>query len=236
MRKNILALLISFCIYGCSSIELESASSSEEHAKRILSLGLSHEENLVEANKLRGNHLISVVTLQLVNARDEKIQAENDIIEAEKFAELVEVSQNGLNFMGAKIVETKETFFSSGINQQNYHLIGLRDPSSGVITHKLNLTLEHNSENIRNYTSANLCDKWARCDSEMREINQVSAIASNCAADSCKYKEVVELKLSDDFLKKHIDTGFSMRFYSKDESNKVRISKSYLMGYLSVTN
>ena len=75
-------------------LELEAVSTSQDETNRILALGLSHEENLVEATaNLILPHMISVVTLQLTNARDEKIQAEIDLIESEKYSlKLVKVS------------------------------------------------------------------------------------------------------------------------------------------------
>ena len=87
MKKPLLLLLISFGLFGCSSLpvgdaltsmELDDALSSEDEAQRILSLGLTHEENLIEASKLGTPHLVSVVSLKLTNARDEKIQNDFD--------------------------------------------------------------------------------------------------------------------------------------------------------------
>ena len=55
MKKLLLLFLISFGLFGCSSLpvgdaltsmELDDAMSSEDEAQRILALGLSHEENL----------------------------------------------------------------------------------------------------------------------------------------------------------------------------------------------
>ena len=81
MKKRLLILLFSLAVFGCSSLELEAVSTSTEETQRILSMGLSHEENLKEANKLPSKHMISVVTLQLTNARDEKIQEQVDIVQ-----------------------------------------------------------------------------------------------------------------------------------------------------------
>ena len=74
MKKLILILSLSIALFGCSSIELEAMSTSAEETQRILDMGLTHEENLLEAKKLKSSHLISVVTLQLNNAKDDKIQ------------------------------------------------------------------------------------------------------------------------------------------------------------------
>ena len=72
MKKLLLILTLSATLFGCSSIELEAVSSSEEETQRILALGLSHEENLIEAKKLKSDHMISVVTMQLINAKMKK--------------------------------------------------------------------------------------------------------------------------------------------------------------------
>ena len=73
--------------------------SSEDETQRILALGLTYEENLKEASKL-SPHLASVVSLKLTNARDKKIQNEIDLIESQKLAELVKISNNGLSIIG----------------------------------------------------------------------------------------------------------------------------------------
>jgi len=103
MKKLLILLSISIGLIGCASLELGDALSSEQYTQRILDLGLSHEENLVEASKLKTPHLVSVVSLQLTNARDEKIQNEIDLAEAEKLADLVIVSNNGMRFIGSKL-------------------------------------------------------------------------------------------------------------------------------------
>ena len=74
MKNVLIAFSIIFILSSCSSLELEAVSSSEEETQRILAMGLSHEENLIEASKLDTPHIISVVSLQLTNARDKKIQ------------------------------------------------------------------------------------------------------------------------------------------------------------------
>ena len=99
MKKYFLLTLISFALYSCSSIELEAVSTSAEETQRILAMGLSHEDNLIEAKKLKSSHMTSVVTLQLTNARDEKIQAERDQVEAEKSADLVSILEGGAIFI-----------------------------------------------------------------------------------------------------------------------------------------
>ena len=64
MKNVLIAFSIIFILSSCSSVELEAVSSSEEETQRILAMGLSHEENLIEASKLDTPHIISVVSLQ----------------------------------------------------------------------------------------------------------------------------------------------------------------------------
>ena len=84
MKKILLTLLLSLGLTGCASLELDAIASSEEETQKILALGLTHSENLIEANKLKDAHTISVVTGQLKKAEDERIKA---IIDDEKIAE-----------------------------------------------------------------------------------------------------------------------------------------------------
>ena len=75
---------------------------------------------------------------------------------------------------------------------------------------------------------------WNNCDDLSKKINVISINASNCKNNSCSYKEVMSLDLSGDFLKDSLDRGFSMRLMSKKKTNKVVLSKPYIMGYLKV--
>ena len=124
MKKFFLLSFLSIILFSCSSLELEAVSSSEEETQKILALGLSHEENLVEASKLKSKHMISVVTLQLNNARDEKIQYQSDLIESEKLAEMVKVSNEGLSFTGPKVSNTISNILSTAPVLQNYYIKG----------------------------------------------------------------------------------------------------------------
>jgi len=235
MKNFLITLSILFILSGCSSLELEAVSSSEEETNRILALGLSHEENLIEASKLDTPHLVSVVTLQLTNARDEEIQDKIDLIASDEFASMVNISSDGLKFIGSNVSESKKTgILETDIDIQNFHLEGIKNPNNGLINHKLVLSVAHNSRNERQYSSANLCDEWNRCDSNKQEINVVSSSAANCSTSSCDFKEVMELSLSNDFLRKASNTGFKMKFNANRKSNKINVSKSYLMGYLKI--
>ena len=197
-------------------------------------MGLSHEENLIEAKKLDSPHMVSVVTLQLINARDEKIQAGIDLAASDKFASMVSVIGDS-KFVGSELTESKKTgILETDVDIHNFYLEGLKDLNSGIIKHKLVLAISHNSGKARNYVSANLCDEWNRCDTNEQAINLLSSTGTNCTTASCDYNELMELNLSDDFLKSVADKGLTLRFNSKRKSNKIKVSKAYLTGYLKV--
>ena len=244
--KKLLLLFISLTFIGCasmevgdalSSLELGDALSSEDEAQKILALGLTHEENIAEAKKLGTPHLVSVVSLKLINARDEKNQYEIDLIESEKLAELVRVSSNGMRVVGSKIFESKKSgVLETDFDLQSYYLEGSKDSSTGIFSHILHLSVSHNSKNKREYLSAIICDDWGRCEGEKQKLIAVSAIASNCSTTSCDYNEVMELELNEDFLKNRINEGFTMKLISKKKSHKIKVSVPYLMSYLSFAN
>ena len=234
MKNLLLIFLISIFLVGCSSLELEAVSTSEDETQRILAMGLSHEENLIEAKKLDSPHMVSVVTLQLINARDEKIQAGIDLAASDEFASMVSVIGDS-KFVGSELTESKKTgILETDVDIHNFYLEGLKDLNSGIIKHKLVLAISHNSRKSRNYVSANLCDEWNRCDTNEQAVNLLSSSGTNCTTASCDYIELMELNLSDDFLKSVAEKGLSFRFNSKRKSNKVKVSKAYLMGYLKV--
>ena len=234
MKKLVLLLSILIGLSACSSLELQTVTTSEEETQRILALGLSYEENLIEASKFSDPHMVKVVSLQLTNAKDEKIQYEIDLLESEKIANNVILSLSGTNFSGPIISKSESTVLNMNPDLLNYSLEGLKNLTSGIVNHKLQLSLIYNSNKKRNYISANLCDKWSRCDDNSIEINNISTNASNCSSSSCDYKEIVEVNLSDEFLRNYIKKGFTIRINSKENSNKVIISRVYLMGYLQV--
>ena len=237
MKKFFLLSFLSISLFSCSSLELEAVSSSEEETQKILALGLSHEENLVEASKLKSDHMISVVTLQLNNARDEKIKYQSDLIESNKIAEMVIASNDGLIFTGPEISNTISNILSTSPVLQNYYLKGSKSSKNGALKHKLNITYSYNSNKGRNYSSANLCDEWMRCEgvtSLAQELIVTSSKGTNCIASGCEFKEEMTLKLTDNFLKESINKGFTIRLNAKRKSNKIKVSKAYLMAYLQV--
>jgi hypothetical protein len=237
MKNFLLLFIISFGLIGCSSLELEleSVSSSEDETQRILSMNLSHEENLNEARKLQTPRMVSVVSLLLTNARDEKLKSELNQIESEKFADMVITDMNGLRFAGVEqdVIE-KTSIFAMDSVSQIFYLEGIKDPYSGSVLHKLNLSIIYKSKAKRNYISANLCDKWGRCEDNLLNINVISSIATNCDKSTCKYNEVIELVLDNELLEKSKYSGLTIRYNFKNKSNKVKVSSAYLMGYLKV--
>ena len=237
MKNFLVILLVTLYLIGCSSMELEPVSSAEGEAQKILAMNLTHEENLIEAKKLETPRKVSVVTLLLTNARDKEIKSKADLIESEEFASLVIVSGDGSSFRGSdqSIVE-KSGMLDYNSEFQSFYLEGLKDLSSDSMSHKLHLTVQHNSKTKRNYNSANLCDKWGRCDDNLMKIKVISSTAANCDTNVCDYSETIELDLSDELLKKSINSGMSIRYNYKNNSNKVEVSTAYLMGYLKVAN
>ena len=237
MKNFLVILLVTLYLIGCSSMELEPVSSAEGEAQKILAMNLTHEENLIEAKKLETPRKVSVVTLLLTNARDKEIKSKADLIESEEFASQVIVSGDGSSFRGSdqSIVE-KSGMLDYNSEFQSFYLEGIKDLSSDAMSHKLHLTVQHNSKTKRNYNSANLCDKWGRCDDNLMKIKVISSTAANCDFNVCDYSETIELDLSDELLKKSINSGMSIRYNYKNNSNKVEVSTAYLMGYLKVAN
>ena len=235
MKNFLIILLVTLYLIGCSSMELEAVSSSEDETQKILAMNLSHAENLIEAKKLKTPRMVKVVTVLLTNAREEKIKSEADLIESEKFADLVIIGMNGDTFLGVKqdvVEKTGMLDFDSDI--QSFYLEGIKAKNIGSISHKLHLSIKHKSKVKRNYNSANLCDKWGRCDDNLLKINVISSIAANCDKNVCEYNEIIELDLSDELLKNSINSGMSIQYNYKNKSNKVKVSTAYLMGYLKV--
>jgi len=235
MHKLLLLLSVTAVLFGCSSLTLEDTSSSRDETQRILAMGLTLEQSLAEAKKLDTPHLVSVVSLQIKNAISEKIQDDKDLQESKKFERKVTISENGSKFISSEISELiKDGFLATDIDELNYFLLGAKDLNTGLITHTLNVSLTYNSKNIRNYSSIDFCDKWNNCEIESQEIMTSSTGAFKCSSSSCYFKENMEIKMSDNFLRNTLDSGFLMRLISEKKTNKIKISKPYLMGYLKV--
>ena len=105
------------------------------------------------------------------------------------------------------------------------------------IQHKLYLELKYTWKKRKNFSSASLCDKWQGCENEeLLDITLISSSASNCSPSTCDYTEIMELNLSDDFLRNNMEDGFSVSFNSKKSKNEITIASDYLKGYLNVAN
>ena len=236
MKKLLLISLISFGISGCASIVLDPVSSSADETQKILNLVLTHAENLIEANKLKDSHSISVVTGQLKKAEDERIQS---IIDEEKIAEysqMISISDDKSKFTSPKIsLSNKIGVLDDEVDFQDYYLEGLKD-NSDIVQHKLHVSIKYNWKERRNYSYANICDKWKRCeDGKKIDISLSSANASECTSSSCNYTEVMRLSLSNDILQDNMDSGLILRLYSKKETTKVNLSSAYIKAYLEAT-
>jgi len=243
MKNYLQLLLLSIGLVGCSSIDyaeltkISPVSPANVQIDRILALNLSHDESLVEANKLMNPKLASTVVNEL-EAR--KLNAENAVIDAEKvavYAEMVKVSDGGFNFLGPQISDIKKRNMIGKPENLNYYLSSLKNINNVSIQHKLILSITYTSDERRNYSSASYCDKWDGCDTEnLMEITLTSLTASGCSSYECDYTEKMELNLNDDFLRSNMKDGLSMSFNSKTANNKITFNPSYLKGYLSIAN
>jgi len=243
MKNFLQMLLLSIGLVGCSSIDyaelskISTVSPTNIQINRILALNLSHAGSLIEANKLMDPILVSNVVKEL-EAR--KLKAENisiELVKVANFAEMVKVSDDNLKFMGPKISDTKKRNMIGKAENLDYFLLGLKD-NNGSIQHKLNFSITYTSNERRNYASASFCDKWGGCENENQmDVALISFKASSCSSFDCDYNEIVELDLSDSFLKENMEKGLSLDFNSKATiSNKITIPSSYLKGYLKVAN
>ena len=242
MKKILLILFLSIFIIGCSSIDLSTNSPSDIETDRILALGLTHSENLERAKKLSDTVMVNAVVKELNNRI---IEAERALVDTEnevKYAAMVEVlninSENTINFTGPKIISQKKFGLLVESDQHSYFLRGVKNIDTGFIQHHLRLSIKYTSEDRRNYNSAGFCSKWDGCGKlEQVDISIISLEASNCSSSSCEYREIIELDLSNDFLRNNMEEGFSVRFNSKSlHKNKISISSAYVKGYLNKAN
>ena len=237
MKKILQILLISIGLTGCSSLVLEPVSSSQDETQRILDLGLTHAENLIEASKLEDNHTISVVTGQLMKAEDDKNQSIIDALNISKYAESVKVlnSDSEVKFEGLQMSESKRVGMLDEYDYQDYFLKGLKNKNTGLIQHQLYLKLKYTWSQRKNYSSASFCDKWQGCENaDKLDITLISSSASSCTTNACDYSEIMELNLSDDFLRSRMADGFSVSFNSKKSTTEITIASDYLRGYLKI--
>ena len=240
MKKILQILLLSFGLSGCASLELEPVSSSQDETQRILALGLTHAENLIEASKLTDNHTISVVTGQLMRAEDDKNKAVLDAVNISKYAESVKVlnSDSEVKFEALQMSEAKRVgILIDDYDYHDYFIKGLKNKNTSLIQHQLNLKIKYTWKQRKNYSSASFCDKWQGCENvELLDIVLISSSASNCGPIDCDYTEIMELNLSDDFLRDNMKDGFTVSFNSKKSTNEITVASDYIKGYLKVAN
>jgi len=239
MKKILQILLLLIGLTGCASLVLEPVSSSQDETQRILSLGLTHAQNLIEASKLNNDHTASVVTGQLMKAEDDKNKAILDAVNISKYAESVKVLNGDpeVKFEGLQMSESKRVGVLDEYTYQDYFLKGIKDKNTGLIQHQLFVKLKYTWKKRKNFSSASFCDKWQGCENEAQvDITLISSIASNCSPSECDYIEEVELNLTDDFLRSRMDDGFSVSFNSKKSTDKITIASNYLKGYLVIAN
>ena len=68
-------------------------------------------------------------------------------------------------------------------------------------------------------------------------LSLISSKASGCSSTKCDYNEVVELDLTDEFLRKNMEKDLSIKFNSlASKSNKISFSSAYIKGYLKIVN
>ena len=239
MKKILQILLLSIGLTGCASLVLEPVSSSQDETQRILDLGLTHAENLIEASKLNSIHTVSVVTGQLMKAEDDKNKAALDEVSISKYAESVKVlnGDSEVKFEGLQMSESKRVGMLDEYEYQDYFLKGIKDKNTGLIQHQLFVKLQYTWSKRKNYSSASFCDKWQGCENEPQvDITLISSSASSCSPSECDYTEVMELNLTDDFLRSSMDDGFSVSFNSKKSTNEITIASDYLKGYIKIAN
>ena len=241
MKKILQILLLSIGLIGCSSIKLDSMAASSPSAAqtdKILALGLTFDENIIEARKLTDTILAAQVVNDLLKRKQEAEKAIVDSEDEAKYAEMVkvlDVDDNQIKFIGPVISLSRQRGLVDNYDYQDYFLQGLKNKNNSPIQHHINLSITYTSSDWRNYNSAISCNKWESCkDEDQLDIELISSVAKNCISSSCDYIEVMELNLTDDFLRSKIDSGFSLRFNSKRAKNKITIPSSYIKGYLQV--
>ena len=241
MKKILQILLLSIGLTGCTSIVFEDIATSDSETARILALGLTHSENLSEASKISDQYMSSVITGKLNRAEDQKNKAVLEAVNVAQYAENVKVIDGDfeIKFEGSEISKSKKVGMLDEYEYQDYFIKGLKDKKTGLIQHQLYATLKYTWKKRRNFSSASFCDKWQGCENEEQvDINLISSSASSCTPSACEYSEIVELNLSDDFLKDNKEEGFSISFNSTEgytkATSKITIPFDYLKGYLAV--
>ena len=239
MKKILLILILSIGLASCSSIKFEDIATPDSETSRILALDLTHEENLSEASKISDSHMSAVITGKLKRVEDQKNKAAIEAVSVNQYAENVKVTDGDfeIKFEGSEISKSKKVGMLDNYEYQDYFIKGLKDKKTGLIQHQLHATLKYTWKKRRNFSSASFCDKWQGCENEEKiAINLMSSSASNCTPSACDYSEIMELSLTDDFLRNNTEEDFSISFNSDKATNKITLTTDYVRGYLKVAN
>jgi hypothetical protein len=239
MKKILLILILSIGLASCSSIKFEDIATPDSETSRILALDLTHEENLSEASKISDSHMSAVITGKLKRVEDQKNKAAIEAVSVNQYAENVKVTDGDfeIKFEGSEISKSKKVGMLDEYEYQDYFIKGLKDKKTGLIQHQLYLKIKYTWSQRKNYSSASFCDKWQGCENaDKLDITLISSSASSCTTNACDYSEIMELNLSDDYLRSKMVDGFSVSFNSKKSTNEITIASDYLKGYLKVAN
>ena len=242
MKKLILILFLSIGLIGCSAIDYSELSMPKNpidtELERILALNLSHDDSIIEAQKNYNPDLVASV-VKILNKKKEK--ADVDLLESgmiAEYAEKIQISNNNLKFVASKISDTQIRSMMGNPDTFDYFLIGTKDNNDSSTNHLVNFSITYNSQEKRSYSSASFCDKWNTCDDENSvNINLISSKAFGCSSTNCDYNEVIELDLTDDFLRASKEKNLSIKFNSlASKSNKISLPSAYIKGYLKIAN
>lgn len=240
MKNSIQITFFSLVLFGCSSIQLTEVKTSVTEAERILSMGLSHEENLLLANKVSDPDLIPGILNRLKKAETDKnlalLEAENII----KYGEMIEVwGPSASGQISYNSPEVNAVSNSSLLNNQkdlySYFLSGSKD-KNGSFIHQLQISIEYFSKSYRNYSTINFCDKWRCDDLSKTDITILSTSANNCESSNCNYTETFKFNLSDQQLTNNMTSGIFIQLNSENETTKIQIPSAYIKATLKAIN
>jgi hypothetical protein len=125
----------------------------------------------------------------------------------------------------------KPNFFTT--DSVAYLLRGWHDPQIGEV-HQLYAEIDYDSSTWRFYQSADLKGgQSARFASLDRHVRRCSA---GGLLRQCNFVETIAVEFDRDFLQKHKDAGFEIRFNARSgDTNIILMSGSYIAGYLAAT-
>ncbi|MBU3610713.1 hypothetical protein ICN32_09110 [Polynucleobacter wuianus] len=133
-------------------------------------------------------------------------------------------SSGGKSYIGPSINTTDES--------NTYEMFNLRSEQSanGAKTYELQVHLTYYTQ-MRNYDSASLLN------GPVTSFKVISREAGLCESRGCMFKELLSVKLSDEFLKQNMKEGFQLTVSSKaGVSTVVYIPPQYIKGYLKAVD